>query len=244
MADEWQLRQEICQIGRRLYARGFVAANDGNISARLDDRRVLCTPTLVSKGFMRPEDICTVQMNGRQLAGPRQHTSELPLHLAIYRARAEVGAVVHAHPPHATAFAVAGIEIPTGILPEVEILLGPVPTAAYETPGTEAFAQTVLPYIQQANAIVLKNHGTVSLGADLQQAWFRTEIIDAYCRVLILARQLGNVDRLSRAKLLELLQLKQDSGLGTDPRLAGAAELYINPRFGQGCGSPDVAGQG
>src|ERR1700726_3164326 len=131
--NEYKLKEEICHIGRLVYAKGFAAANDGNISFRLNDREVLCTPTMVSKGFLKVEDICKVDYEGKQLAGTRKRSSEILLHLAVYKNRADVGAVVHCHPPHATAFAVAHEPIPKCILPEVEGFLGEVPTAGYRS---------------------------------------------------------------------------------------------------------------
>jgi len=234
-ATERSARDQICEIGRRLYARGFAAGNDGNLSCRVRRGRrdaVVCTPTLICKGFMRPRDLCVVDLDGRRLTGKRPPTSELRLHLELYRADPAIRAVVHCHPPHATAFGIAGIDIPTGILPEVEIFLGVVPRAPYETPGTPAFARTVLPFVGRANTVVLSNHGTVSWAATLEHAYWQTEILDAYCRVLLLARQLGPIARLPAAKLRELLELKQQFGAAGDPRQTGELDLYINPTFG------------
>lgn len=212
MASENQIREQICEIGRRVYHRGFAAANDGNISVRLNDKEIMCTPTMICKGFMKPEDICKVDYEGQQLAGTRQRSSEILLHLAVYKHRPDVQAVVHCHPPHATAFAVAGVPIPNGVLPEVEIFLGEVPTANYETPGTQKFADTILPHLQSSNTIILANHGTVTFGPDLEKAFWNSEIIDAYCRILILSSQLGNVNYFTRKQTGELLELKKRLG--------------------------------
>jgi L-fuculose-phosphate aldolase len=220
MVNEPKLKAQICDIGRRLYAKGFAAANDGNISVRLNERALLCTPTLVSKGFMKPQDICKVDYQGKQLSGRRQPSSELKMHLTVYRHRPDVKAVVHCHPPHATAFAVAGIPIPQCIMAEVEVNLGEVPTAQYETPGTEKFAQTIVPYLKSSNTIILASHGTVTFGPDLEKAYFNTEIIDAYCHILILTRQLGRVNCLTERHVLELLEQKKKLGLD-DPRFQG-----------------------
>ncbi|MBN1909642.1 MAG: class II aldolase/adducin family protein, partial [Pirellulales bacterium] len=140
-----QVKQEICQIGDRIYKKGFAAANDGNISYRIRDNEVVCTPTMISKGFMKPDDLCTVDMDGKQLSGKRKRTSEILLHLAIMKHRPEVKSVVHCHPPHATAFGIAREPVPQCILPEVEIFLGEVPIARYDTPGSQNFADTILP---------------------------------------------------------------------------------------------------
>ena len=130
-----RIKQDICEIGRRIYNRGFAAANDGNISVRISDNEVLCTPTLHCKGFLKPEDIATVDMQGNQIAGRKKRSSEALLHLEIYRQRTEIKSVVHCHPPHATAFAIAREAIPQCVLPEVEVFLGDVPITKYETPG-------------------------------------------------------------------------------------------------------------
>jgi L-fuculose-phosphate aldolase len=217
MTNEYKLKEYICEIGRRVYAKGFAAANDGNISVRLNDREIMCTPTMVSKGFMKPEDICKVDYEGKQLAGTRKRSSEILLHLSVYKHRPDVQAVVHCHPPHATAFAVAQEPIPKCILPEVEVFLGEVPTAVYETPGGQKFADTIVPYVKDCNTILLANHGTITFGPDLEKAYWNSEIIDAYCRILILAKQIGRINYFSEQKSRELLNLKKRLGYD-DPR--------------------------
>src|SRR6476660_1366528 len=218
MPNEYQIKEQICEIGRRLYAKGFAAANDGNITYRLNAKEILCTPTMVSKGFLKPEDICKVDYDGKQLAGSRKRTSEVLLHLAVYKNRPDIKAVVHCHPPHATAFAVAHEPIPKCVLPEVEVFLGEVPVAKYETPGDQRFADTIVPYVKDCNTIILANHGTVTFGPTLEKAYWNSEIIDAYCRILILAKQLGRVQHFSEEKTRELLNLKKTLGYD-DPRL-------------------------
>jgi L-fuculose-phosphate aldolase len=210
--NERQIKEFMCEIGRRVYAKSFAAANDGNITFRLNEREFLCTPTMVCKGFLKPEDICKVDENGKQLAGTRKRTSEVLLHLVVYKFRPDVNAVVHCHPPHATAFAVAHEPIPKCILPEVEVFLGEVPTAVYETPGGQKFADTIAPYVKDCNTIILANHGTVSFGPDLEKAYWNTEIVDAYCNILILARQLGRVNYFTEQQTKELLDLKKRLG--------------------------------
>lgn len=229
MDSEWKIKEQICEIGRRIYTKGFVAANDGNISVRLGKGRYLCTPTLVSKGYMKPADIALVDDAGKQLAGPKPRTSEILLHLEIYHAQPEINAVVHAHPPYATAFAVAGVPVPSNILPEVELFIGQVPLAQYETPGSKNFAQTILPHLKnKANTILLANHGAVACATRLEQAYFNLEILDQYCRILLLARQVGNIQQISQAKVGELLALKQRLGL-SDPRLGPEGTIYSLP---------------
>jgi len=228
------LKEEICEIGRRIYDKGFAAANDGNISIRVGENQVLCSPTMICKGFMKPEDICAVDMEGGQIAGVRKRTSEVLLHLAIMKHRPDVKAVVHCHPPHATAFAVAGEPIPQCILPEVEVFMGEVPIAPYETPGDQRFAETVVPFLEATNTIILKNHGTVSFGKTLEEAYWKTEILDAYCRILMLAKQLGPVDYLNEQKSRELLDLKQKLGFD-DPRFHNDdCDLCGNSAFREG----------
>lgn len=229
-----KLKEEICEIGRRVYNKGFAAANDGNISIRVGENEVLCSPTMICKGFMEPDDICAVDLDGNQLAGKRKRTSEILLHLAIMKERPDVKAVVHCHPPHATAFAVAREPIPQCILPEVEVFMGEVPMAPYETPGGQEFAETVVPFLKATNTIILNNHGTVSFGTDLTQAYWKTEILDAYCRILILSKQLGGVTYLNEQKSRELIDLKKKLGFD-DPRFHNEdCDLCGNSAFRDG----------
>ncbi len=218
MTNLYKIKQEICEIGRRIYNRGFAAANDGNISYRLSENEVLCTPTMHCKGFLTPEDLCIVDMEGNQLAGRKKRSSEILLHLTIMKARPDVKSVVHCHPPHATAFAVAREPIPQCVLPEVEVFLGDVPITRYETPGTQKFADTVLPFVHKTNVMILANHGTVSYGETVERAYWWTEILDAYCRILLLARGLGNITYFREPEVRELLELKKRLGF-PDPRL-------------------------
>jgi L-fuculose-phosphate aldolase len=211
------MKQEICEIGDRIYKRGFAAANDGNITYRVNENQVLCTPTMHCKGFLKPDDLCLIDMNGKQLSGRKQRSSEALLHLEIMKARPDVKSVVHCHPPHATAFAVAHEAIPQCVLPEVEVFLGDVPITKYETPGGKQFAETILPFVDRANVIVLANHGTVSYGETVERAYWWTEILDSYCRILLLSKQIGRVEYLSQEKSQELLELKKKWGF-TDPR--------------------------
>ena len=217
MLNVHKIKQDICAIGDRLYTKGFAAANDGNISVRVGRNEVLCTPTLISKGFMTPEDLCLVDLEGNQLDGRRKRTSEIKLHLAIMKERPEIKAVVHCHPPHATAFGVAREPIPQCVLPEVEIFIGEVPIARYAIPGSPEFAETILPFVRKANVIILANHGTVSFGEDVERAYWWTEILDAYCRILMLAKGLGRISYFTEPEATALLDLKEKWGL-KDPR--------------------------
>jgi len=217
MINVHKIKQEICEIGDRLYKKGFAAANDGNISCRLSDNEVVCTPTMISKGYMKPDDLCIVDMEGNQLSGRRKRTSEIKLHLAIMKERPDAKAVVHCHPPHATAFGIAREPIPLCVLAEVEIYLGEVPITKYAMSGSQEFVDTVLPFVKKANAIILANHGTVSYGATVEEAYWRTEILDAYCRMLMLARGLGRINYFTEPEARALLELKEQSG-HQDPR--------------------------
>ncbi len=217
MENIYKLKQEMCEIGRRIYAKGFAAANDGNITVRVGENEVLCTPTMHCKGFLKPEDIATVDMTGKQIAGSKKRSSEALLHLEIYKNRPDLKSVVHCHPPHATAFAIAHEAIPQCVLPEVEVFLGDVPITKYETPGGQAFADTIIPFVQKTNIIILANHGTVSYGESVERAYWWTEILDAYCRMLMLAKNLGPIQYFTEEKERDLLQLKQNWGF-SDPR--------------------------
>ena len=217
MRNIYQVKQEICAIGDRLYKRGYAAGNDGSISFRISENEVVCTPTMISKGFMTPEDLCVVDMNGKQLAGKRKATSEIRLHLTIMKERPEVKSVVHCHPPYATAFGMAREPIPPCALPEIEIHLGEVPIAKYAIPGGQEFADTVLQFVHKTKVVVLANHGTVSWGENPEQAYWYTEMLDAYCHMLILAKSIGNVGYFTKAEEEELLALKKKWGID-DPR--------------------------
>lgn len=229
-----QIKEEICEIGRRVYNKGFAAANDGNISYKVGDNEVLCSPTMICKGFMQPDDICAVDLDGNQLAGKRKRTSEILLHLTIMKERPDVNAVVHCHPPHATAFAVAREPIPQCILPEIEVFMGEVPLAPYGTPGGQDFADTVKPFLEGTNTVILTNHGTVSFGKTLEEAYWKTEILDAYCKILLLSKQLGGVTYLSEQESRELIDLKDRLGFD-DPRFHNkSCDLCGNSAFRDG----------
>jgi len=229
--SEFQIKEQMCEIGRRIWHKGFCAGNEGNHSYRIAENRILCTPTGISKGFLKPEDICVVDLEGKQLGGKRKRTSEILLHLAIYKAREDVRAVVHSHPPHATAFAVAGVELPTCIHPEAEVFLGAVKTAKYVTPGDTRLGESILPYVKDSNTILLQNHGTVTFDKDLEGAYYKLEIVDAYARILLLAKQVGSIRPLDANEMKELLDLKVRFGI-EEPRLKdGGKNFTCNSDF-------------
>jgi L-fuculose-phosphate aldolase len=220
--SEFKLKEQMCDVGRRIWTKGFCAGNEGNHSYRLSADRVLCTPSLISKGNLKPDDMCVVDMDGKQVSGKRKRTSEILLHLTIYKEKEDAKAVIHSHPPHATAFAVAGIDLPTCIHPEAEVFLGPVKMAKYVTPGDTRLGESIKPFIKESNTILLGNHGVVCYGPDLEDAYYKLEIVDAYSRILILVKQLGSVRPLDGPEMKELLDLKKKFGM-YDPRTAGDA---------------------
>jgi L-fuculose-phosphate aldolase len=219
---EFKLREQMAEIGRNIWLKGFCAGNEGNHSYRLSEDRILCTPSLISKGNLKPDDMCIVDMTGKQISGKRKRTSEILLHLAIYKERSDVRAVIHSHPPHATAFAIADIELPTCIHPEAEVFLGPVKTAKYVTPGDTRLGESIKPFVKDSNTILLGNHGVVCYGPDLEDAYYKLEIVDAYARILLLTKQLGSVKPLGASEMTELLALKSKFGM-FDPRTAPGA---------------------
>lgn len=225
------VRREICEVGRRIYHRGFVAANDGNISVRTGDDRVLCTPTGVSKGFISEDMLCICDLEGRQVAGHLKISSEIRMHLEIYKLRADIHSVVHAHPPTATGFAVAGVDLTQCVLPEVIISLGGIPLAAYGTPGGPEIFEPMRPLLQQYDAVLMANHGVVTLGRDAMDAHFKMETVEHFARIALVAHQLGAVKTLDTKQVGDLLELRQRFGIagrpgckiGDDPAAAGAA---------------------
>jgi L-fuculose-phosphate aldolase len=207
-SSEQQLRDQIVEVGRLIYENRWVAANDGNVSVRLGPNRFLITPTGVSKGMMRPEHLIVVDGEGRKVEGEREPTSEIAMHMAIYRERQDVGAVVHAHPPCATGFAVAGRALDLALVPEVIVNLGAIPLAEYGLPGTPELTKTLLPLIPTYDAILLANHGAVTYGADLSKALSHMETLEHVARIALVAETLGgprllrqgDVDKLIRSR--------------------------------------------
>ena len=210
---EEQIRAEIVEAGRRLYARAYIASNDGNISARLDDRRLITTPKSVCKGFMTPDMMVIVDYDGNKVAGERDPSTELPMHLEIYRNRADANAVVHAHPPYATGFAVAGIPLTRAVLAEVVTTLGSIPIAAYGTPSTSELPEAVRKYIKAHDGMLLANHGAVTCGRDVLSAYYKMETIEHFARISLVARQLGGEHLISRDEVERLQGLRGFYGI-------------------------------
>jgi L-fuculose-phosphate aldolase len=218
------LRAEILRVGRKLWERQYVDGNGGNISVRLGPEYVLCTPTMLSKGDMEPADICLADLDGNILAGDRLRTSELLLHLEIYKANAQARAVVHCHPPYATAFAMTGTAPPNGLISEYEMFVGPVAVAPYETPGTQAFAETVIPFVEEHNTILLTNHGVVCWSDTATHAEWLVEIVETYCKKYLIAKQIGEpLKFIPDSKIEEILAFKRRLGY-PDARLARPAQ--------------------
>jgi len=231
--DEEQIREEIVEVGRRLYARGFIASNDGNISVRLDDQRLITTPKGVSKGFMTPDIMVITDFDGRKLVGEREPSSELPMHLEIYKNRADVKAVVHAHPPLATGFAVAGIPLTRAVLAEVVTTLGSIPIAEYGTPSTQELPDAVRKYIKAHDGLLLANHGAVTCCKTVMTAYYKMETIEHFAKISLVARVLGQENLLSREEVSRLQGLRGMYGIAapapicTDPEEALQADQAL-----------------
>lgn len=213
------LKEEIVRVGRKLWERQYVDGNGGNISVRLSPHYVLCTPTLCGKGDLGLEDFSLVDLDNYQICGDRPQTTEILLHLEIYKAVPGAKAVIHCHPPYATAHAIAGVVPPGNLIPEQEVFVGPVALAPYETPGTRAFAQTVLPYVKNHNTILLANHGIVCWADTVTHAEWYVEVVETYCKTVMIASQLRpKLNEIPPDKISDLLARKKSLGL-PDPRL-------------------------
>jgi L-fuculose-phosphate aldolase len=210
---ESTLKKEMIQTGRKLWERHYVDGSGGNISARLSRDRVICTRSLCSKGDLTMNDFATVNMKGEQLSGKHARSSEILLHLEIYKAVVQAHAVIHCHPPHALAYALTGTVPPSSLVPEYEVFIGTVSLAPYETPGTSEFARSVLPYIETQNLVLLQNHGIVCWADTVTRAEWMVEIFDTYCRAVILAAQTGaQLKTIPEPKLAELREIRRKLG--------------------------------
>ncbi len=213
LKTEDQYRQEIVEVARLIYQREWVAANDGNLSIRLDENTLLCTPTNVSKGLVKAEDLILCDMQGKRICGERNCTSEIAMHLTIYALRPDVNAVVHAHPPVATGFASAGRALNLALLPEVVIGLGSVPLCAYGLPGTPALTAGMLEYIPKYDALLMANHGSVAYGADLYAAFFKMETVEHFARITLVAELAGGAKPLPRVEVAKLFDSRARYGV-------------------------------
>jgi len=205
MPTERKHREEIVRYGRMLHQRGFVAAMDGNLSVRLQGDRILVTPTCVSKGDMRPADMVIVDLDGNRVSGRRHVTSEIGMHLLIYRTREDVQAICHAHPPTATGFAAAGIALTEPLVCEVVMGLGCIPLARYGTPGTSELAQTLEPYVPNYDAILMSNHGVVTYGDTLEHAYMKMETVEHFAQIALVTHLLGRQQPLKEVEIEKLL---------------------------------------
>ena len=216
-----ELKRQLCDIGKRLWQRAYVDGNGGNLAIRVGEDIALCTPTLVSKGFMQPDDMCLVDLEGNQLCSGngKKRTSEILMHLQIMKRQPRAVATVHCHPPYSTGFAVAGVEPPTCMIPEYEVFSS-VAIAPYRTPGTPEMGALVADLVDKHNTILMANHGVVSWSHNnLEDAYFKMEILEAYCRTVLVATQLGKpVNTMTPAQLQDLLKIKQSLGI-PDPRI-------------------------
>jgi L-fuculose-phosphate aldolase len=219
------IREAICEIGRRVYQRGWVASNDGNISARLGPNEFLISPSGVSKGSLTPDGLMLVDAQGSPLNGGGKVSTEWRMHQKIYERRPEIGGVVHTHAPHATAFAVAGLALDLPVLPELVYGLGAVPLVPYALPGSGELYEAIDPFVGKADALLLKNHGLVTCGKDVWAAYFHHESVEHSALIQILASQIGNVDTLTRAQVAQLKAARDAAGLTTP---------WLPPRFKEG----------
>lgn len=231
MQNEYEIKKEMCEIGRRVYNRGMVAANDGNFSVKLNDHEFLCTPTGVSKGFMTPEYICKVDENGNVLQANKgfRPSSEIKMHMRVYQKRPDVKSVVHAHPLYATTFAIAGIPLTQPIMPEAVIALGCVPITPYGTPGTMEIPDAVEPYLEHFDAVLLENHGALTYSDSLLAAYMKMESVEFYAQLLWQTMQVGGPQEFSPEQVETLYEVRRKMGLpGKHP-----ANLCPNAKAGK-----------
>ena len=232
MVNEFEIKKQLCDIGKRIYNRNMVAANDGNISVKLNDNEFLCTPTGVSKGFMTPEFICKVDAQGNVIqANPGfKPSSEIKMHMRVYQKRPDVGSVVHAHPIYATSFAIAGIPLTQPIMPEAVIALGCVPIAEYGTPSTMEIPDNLEKYLPYFDAVLLENHGALTWSTDLNAAYMKMESVEFYAQLLYQSKLLGGPKEFDKENIKKLYEIRRKFGMpGKHP-----ANLCLN-KDGKNC---------
>ncbi|MEF9960030.1 MAG: class II aldolase/adducin family protein [Niameybacter sp.] len=220
--QEYEIKVKMCEIGKRVYGRGMVAANDGNFSVKISDTEILCTPTGISKGFMTPEMICKVDLEGNILeaTAPYSPSSEVKMHLRIYQLREDVKSVVHAHPMYATAFAICGKPLDKQIMPESTIFLGNVPVAGYGMPSTVEIPDAVEPFLDTHDAVLLANHGALAWGPDIEAAYHKMEGLEFYAQLLYLTESMGGAKELPQNEVDRLVELRRGMNLpGRHPKL-------------------------
>lgn len=210
---ESEHRADIIEICKRVYRNGWVAANDGNISIKIDVRTVLCTPTGMSKGYLAPDQLIKVDMDGNKIEGELNPSSEVKMHIDVYKNKENINSVVHAHPPYATGFAVAGLALDQCIIPEIIASLGSIPLTRYGTPSTFEIPEHVREYLKEYNVFLLENHGALSIGGDVFQAYYRMESLELFAKINLVARLLGNVNVISEDKVREIIGIRKQFGL-------------------------------
>lgn len=236
MMSEYEVRKQMCDIGERVYARGMVAANDGNFSVKLNSNEILCTPTGVSKGFMTPSMICKVDAKGNVIStdGKHQPSSEVKMHLRVYEERPDVNAVVHAHPMYATAHAIAGIPLTKQIMPESTIFLGEIPIAKYGLPSTPEIPDSLEPFLQTHDAVLLENHGALAWGSDLMTAYFKLEGLEFYAQLCYTTEMLGGAKELPEYEVERLVDLRRGmDATGKHPCIEVEGACGITGQTGQ-----------
>ncbi len=247
MSSERRHREDICRFGRMIHQRGYVAATDGNLSVRLDHDTVLCTPTAMSKGMMEPEDLVVVDLKGRKVTGRRNVSSEIAMHLLIYRLRQDVKGIVHAHPPTATGYAAAGIPLNQALISEIVLALGCIPIAKYGTPGTPELTEALEPLVPQYDAILMANHGVVTYGEDLLRAYMKMETVEHFAQIAMVTHLLGRQQLLSQEDVGKLMVVREKyEGTTTAAPLAPgcpvtAADAPAMTRPETGSGQPGTA---
>lgn len=217
--SEQEYREDLVRVCRLIYEKGWVAMNDGNVSIRLGEDRILCTPTAVSKGMVTAQDLIICNLTGKKVSGEREGTSEIAMHTTVYGIRPDVNSVVHAHPPVATGFATAGRALDKALLPEVVIQLGAVPLAAYGLPGTPALSDGMLPFIPTYDAILLENHGCTTWGQDVWQAFFRMEMVEHFARITFVAEMMGGARALPREEVTKLFEARSRYNVSSKARM-------------------------
>ena len=213
-----QTKMDILEAGRRLYQNGYIVSSDGNVSARVEEDRIVATPTGLCKGTLGMEDLCVCDMDGNLVSGRLKPSSEVGMHLFLYRERPDIKAVVHAHPPTATGFSVAGIPLTDCVLPEVIITVGSIPIAKYGTPGGPEISEPIRQYVKDYDAYLLENHGATTVGSDVMNAYFKMETMEHFAKILFVAKQLGGVNVLNNEQVGKLLQIRDRLGIkGPNP---------------------------
>ena len=209
MGQASELKNELIETGRLLYEKGMLAGSDGNLSAKIDENRLLISRSGVAKGRLQSGDFVEIDFDGKQVSGDGKPSTEAAMHLTVYKNRSDICCCLHSHPPYATSFAVAGIELDRNILPEVAVFVGDIPLLEYAPPGTGAISEAIAPFLDKNDAFLLKNHGLLTIGKSIEEAFFKHETVEHFARILWMAKQLGNVNRIPDDELKRLDQLRQ-----------------------------------